>query len=93
MLKTGPAKEVVIRVRKAIGTLNEIARTMADKGINILAISSWVEGAQAVIRLVTDDSVRVPDALRDDGFASCGRTATEERHVLGRGRRGKHKST
>jgi len=64
MLKTRPAKEVVIRVPNAIGTLNEIARTMADKGINILAISAWVEGAQAVIRLVTDDSVRVLDALR-----------------------------
>jgi len=64
MLKTRPAKEVVIRVPNAIGTLNEIARTLADKGINILAISSWVEGVQAVIRLVTDDSVRVLDALR-----------------------------
>jgi len=77
MLKTGPAKEVVIRVRNAIGTLNEIARTMADKGINILAISAWVEGAEALIRLVTDHSVRVLDALRDDGFASCGQTATK----------------
>jgi hypothetical protein len=64
MLKTRPAKEVVIRVPNAIGTLNEIARTMADKGINILAISAWVEGTEAVIRLVTDDSVRVLDALR-----------------------------
>lgn len=64
MLKTRPAKEVVIRMPNAIGTLNEIARTMADKGINILAVSAWVEGAQAVIRLVTDDSVRVLDALR-----------------------------
>ena len=41
-----------------------IARTIADKGIDILAVSSWVEGAQAVIRLVTNDNVRVLDALK-----------------------------
>ncbi len=64
MLKTRPAKEVVVKMPNAIGTLNEIARTMADKGINILAVSAWVEGTQAVIRLVTDDSVRVLDALK-----------------------------
>lgn len=32
----------------AIGTLNGIAKTIADKGVNILAVSAWVEGAQAV---------------------------------------------
>ena len=64
MLNTKPAKEVVVRLTNAIGTLDDIAKTVADKGINILAVSAWVEGDQAVIRLVTDDSVRVMDALR-----------------------------
>ena len=64
MLKTKPAKEVVVRMPNAIGTLNGIAKTIADKGVNILAVSAWVEDAQAVIRLVTDDSVRVMDMLR-----------------------------
>ena len=64
MLKTKPAKEVVVRVPNAIGTLDAIAKTIADKGVNILAVSAWVEGAQATIRLVTDDNVRVMDALR-----------------------------
>ena len=68
MLKTRPAKEVVIRIPNAIGTLDVIARTLADKGINILAASAWVEGAQAVIRLVTDESVRVMDALRSQKY-------------------------
>jgi hypothetical protein len=68
MLKTKPAKEVVIKVPNAIGTLNAIARVLADKGINILAVNAWVEGAQAVIRLVTDDSVRVLDALRGQHY-------------------------
>ena len=68
MLKTRPAKEVVIRIPNAIGTLDAIAKTLADKGINILAASAWVEGAQAVIRLVTDESVRVMDALRSQKY-------------------------
>jgi hypothetical protein len=68
MLKTKPAKEVVIRMPNAIGTLDKIARTIADKGINILAVSAGVEGADAVIRIVTDDSVRVLDALRGQKY-------------------------
>jgi hypothetical protein len=64
MLKTKPAREIIVRMPNAIGTLDGIAKTIADKGVNILAVSAWVEGAQAVIRLLTDDSVRVMDALR-----------------------------
>ena len=64
MLKTKPAKEVVVRMQNEIAALDGIAKTIADKGVNILAVSAWVEGAQAIIRLVTDDSVRVMDALR-----------------------------
>lgn len=64
MLKTRPSKEVVVRTPNAIGTLDQIAKTIAEKGVNILAVCASVEGPQAIIRLVTDDSVRVMDALR-----------------------------
>src|SRR3990172_4325869 len=64
MLKARPAKEVVVRMPNAIGALDAIARTVADRGIDIFAVSSWVEGAQAVVRLVTEDSVRLLDALK-----------------------------
>lgn len=64
MLKAKPAKEVTVRSQNEIGTLDGIAKAIADKGINILAVCAWVEGTHAVIRLVTDDSVRVLDALR-----------------------------
>lgn len=64
MLKTRPAKEVVVRMQNEIGALDGLAKTVAEKGINVLAVSAWVEGAEAVIRLVTDDTVRVLDALR-----------------------------
>lgn len=64
MLKTKPAKEVTLRLENEIGALDGIAKAIADKGINILAVCAWVEGPQAVIRLVTDDTVRVMDALK-----------------------------
>jgi hypothetical protein len=47
-----------------IGAFDRMARTIADKGVNLLAVTAWVEGADAVIRLVTEDTVRVLDALR-----------------------------
>jgi hypothetical protein len=64
MLKTRFAKEVTVRVENEIGTLDAIARSIADKGINILAVCAWVEGAQAVIRILSDDATRVLDELR-----------------------------
>ncbi len=68
MLKTRPAKEGMVRMRNEIGALDTLAKTIADKGANILAVSAWVDGAQGVIHLVTDDSVRVIDALRARGY-------------------------
>lgn len=67
MLKTRPAKEVIVRMPNEIGALNSLAKLIADKGANILAVSAAVDGAQAVIHLVTDDNVRVIDALRARG--------------------------
>lgn len=68
MLKTRPAKEVIVRMPNEIGALDRLAKTVADKGVNILAMCAWVEGAQAVIRLLTDDSVRVVDALKPRNY-------------------------
>jgi hypothetical protein len=64
MLTTRQAKEVIVRLTNEIGTLDRMAKAISDKGVNLLAISAWVEGTEAVIRLVTDDSVRVLDALQ-----------------------------
>jgi hypothetical protein len=50
-----------------IGTLNGIAKTLADKGFNILAVSAWVEGADVIIRLIMDETARAADALRAGG--------------------------
>lgn len=64
MLKTRFAKEVTVRLENEIGTLDRLAQAVADRGINILAACAWVEGAQAVIRLLSDDTTRVLDTLR-----------------------------
>lgn len=68
MLNTRPAKEVTVRMQNEIGALDHLAKTVADKGINLLGLCAWVEGEQAVIRLLTDDSVRVMDALKPRNY-------------------------
>lgn len=64
MLKARPAREVVLRMPNEIGTLNTIAKTLSDKGFNIIAISAWVEGAEVVIRFITDEVPRALDTLQ-----------------------------
>ena len=70
MLKARPAKEIVLRMPNEIGTLNTIAKTLSDKGINIIASSAWVEGAEVIIRLVTDENARAVDALKAQRHAA-----------------------
>ena len=69
MLKARPAKELVLRMPNEIGTLNKIAKALADKGFNILAVSAWVEGAEAVVRLLTDEPARAADTLKAQKYA------------------------
>jgi hypothetical protein len=61
-------KEIIVRVHNEIGVLAQLSRLIADKGVNILAVSAWVEGADAVIRLMTNDNLRVADALREKHY-------------------------
>ena len=68
MLKAKIAKEVVVKVQNEIGVLAQLARVISDKGINILATSAWTEGPDAVARFVTDDNLRVVDALRAKSY-------------------------
>jgi hypothetical protein len=68
MLKAKLAKEVVITLRNDVGTLHRIARTVSDKGVNILGTNTWVDHDQAIVHLLTDDTQRTVDALRSAGF-------------------------
>ncbi len=67
-MKANMGKEITVRVRNDIGVLSQLCRLIADKGINILAVSAWVEAADAVIRMVTNDNLRVMDALREKHY-------------------------
>ncbi len=66
MSKARIGKEVVARMPNRIGVLAEIAKQLSEKGINIQAVSSWIEGSEAVIRLVTEDVTRAADVLRQN---------------------------
>lgn len=68
MLSTRQAKEVIVRMPNEIGALDRMAKAIADKGVNLIATSAWVEGQDAVIRLVTEDNLRVVDTLRGHGL-------------------------
>ena len=68
MLKARQGKEVVLRTANKIGALAEFSKIVAERGVNILAMSAWVEDAEAVIRLVTDDTLRTMDVLRKHGY-------------------------
>ena len=68
MLKARQGKEVLLRMANKIGALAELSKIVAERGVSILAMSAWVEDAEAVIRLVTDDMLRTTDVLREGGY-------------------------
>lgn len=68
MLKIRVAKETVVRTPNEIGRLSSMAKLIAEKGINLLAVTAWVEAAESVFRLLSDDDVRLADALRAHGY-------------------------
>lgn len=68
MLKARQGKEIVLRTTNNIGALAAFSKIVAERGVNLLAMSAWVEDAEAVVRLVTDDTLRTMDVLRDNGY-------------------------
>ncbi|PXA05073.1 hypothetical protein DDZ13_03660 [Coraliomargarita sinensis] len=69
-LKAQMGKEVMIKVANRIGILADVARALADRGINLLAIDAHALAGQAFIRLVTDDNLRAGDTLGEHGYKS-----------------------
>ncbi len=57
-------KELVVKLHNEIGVLAGLTKTLAEHGINILAVSGWAEGETGLLHLVTDDNLRASDALR-----------------------------
>ncbi len=69
MLKARLGKEIVVRVTNEIGVINQLSKVIAEKGINALAVSGEVEGRTATMRFVTEDNLRISDALRAKHYA------------------------
>jgi len=65
IIKAKMAKEAIVRLNNRPGVLARVTRSIADKGVNIEAVIATVEGADAVIRLVTSDHQRTLSALRE----------------------------
>ena len=59
-----------MRTANKVGALAEFSRIVAEGGVGvgILAMSAWVEDAEAVIRLICDDTPGMMDVLRDNGY-------------------------
>ncbi|MFA6218048.1 MAG: ACT domain-containing protein [Candidatus Omnitrophota bacterium] len=62
------AKEVTLRVVNKIGVLADISRIIADHGLNIEGVAGFASGNEAVLMLVTDDTVRMVEALKKEGY-------------------------
>lgn len=65
MIKARMTKEAIVRMSNRMGVLAQVTRSLADKGLNLEAVIATVEGADAVIRMVTSDHQRTVDALRE----------------------------
>ena len=63
-------KEIVVTVSNKIGVLADMSKLVAEHGINIDAVAGYAAGNEAKIMLVTNDNLRVTDALKKAGYNS-----------------------
>lgn len=77
MMKATLGKEIGIKVANKIGVLRDVAKIVAEKGVNIRALQGTVEGSDALLRLVTDDNLRATEALRAHRYHPFEETVVE----------------
>ena len=70
-------KQFTIAVQNRPGAIAEIARTLGDAKVNILALSGTAQGTSGTVQLVVEDSRRAKKAL-DEVKVSYQETAAEE---------------
>ena len=70
-------KQFTIAVENRPGAPAEIARTLGDAKVNILALSGTAQGTSGTVQLVVEDSRRTKKAL-DEVKVSYQETAAEE---------------
>jgi len=61
-------KEIQVGIGNRVGVLAEISKLFADKGINIEGVAGYVVAKQAMLAIISDDTLRATDALRKAGF-------------------------
>lgn len=76
MLDAQIRQELVVRVENRIGLLADMARLLADMGMNLLTVTVRIEGETAALHLLTDAQLYARDALREAGYP------VEEREVI-----------
>ena len=62
-MKAVKGKELILKVENKVGKLAEITKLIKDAGVNIRAVSAWVIGAEASLRLVTSDDAKAKSTL------------------------------
>lgn len=77
MLNVSQGKEIVLHVKNDMGVLGEMTRSIAERGVSIMAVCGSVEEDICTLRLVTDDNLRACDVLHEHAY-----TPVEEPVVL-----------
>ena len=61
-------KEFVVVSENKVGVLSKVAMMLADRGIDIVAISAQAAGGVALMNFVTDDALHTRDLLAKRGL-------------------------
>jgi len=73
-------KRFTISVENRPGAVAEIARTLGNRKVNILALLATAEGASGTVQLIAEDALRAKTAL-DDAEISYQETIAEEHEL------------
>ncbi len=63
-----PVEQISIFLENKVGRLAEVARILAEAGVNIRALSLADTSDFGVLRLLVNDNAKARDVLRDNGF-------------------------
>lgn len=61
-------KELVVSLTNKVGILADIAKILADHGINVEGVAGYAEGNDAKIMIVAEDTLRAKEALEKGGY-------------------------
>jgi hypothetical protein len=74
MLNVSHGREIVISVDNDPTGLLNVARLLADHGLNVISLNGDFAGEGWAMRLITDDPLRTEDVLRKEGYRPSAET-------------------